>query len=135
MMSGMPPDDAGDAGREAMIFAAYEAFNRRDMAAAVSIMTPDVAWANGWEGGHVHGHVEVRGYWLRQWQQFNPSVTPRTSRVADDGRLIVTVQQVVRDLDGMVVGAATVEHAYTFRDGLVARMDILNDDATGSAHG
>lgn len=127
----MPATDAGD-DREAVIYAAYEAFNRRDMPAAISIMTPDVAWANGWEGGYVHGHDEVRIYWLRQWQQLNPSVTPRSSRALGDGRLVVTVEQVVRDLDGMVVAAATVEHAYTFKDGLVARMDILDADAPGS---
>ena len=122
----MPDDaDVSAADLEAVIYAAYEAFNRRDIPGALSIMTPDVAWANGWEGGHVHGHDAVRSYWTRQWQQLNPSVVPKSSLRSDDGRMIVTVEQVVRDLDGMVVGAATVQHAYTFADRLVRRMDIV----------
>jgi hypothetical protein len=32
------------------------------MEAAVATMHPDVAWANGLEGGHVHGHDGVRDY-------------------------------------------------------------------------
>lgn len=117
-----PTDD-----REALIYDAYDAFNRRDISRALSIMAADVQWANGWEGGYVHGHDAVRDYWMRQWQQFNPSVTPRFITVTDDDRVLVTVDQVVRDLDGMVVGAGTVVHALSFRGGQVARMDIVEE--------
>jgi hypothetical protein len=34
------------------------------------------------------------------------------------------VAQVVRALDGALLREATVRHVYTFRDGLVARMDM-----------
>jgi hypothetical protein len=33
----------------------YEAFNARDIELALSGMHPDVDWANGMEGGSVHG--------------------------------------------------------------------------------
>ena len=42
-----------------------------------------------------------------------------------DGRSRSTVHQVVRDLDGNVLSRAR-HHVYTLRDGLVARMDIVN---------
>ena len=38
----------------------------------------------------------------------------------------MTVHQVVKDLDGNVLSDGTVSHVYTLRDGLVARMDIVN---------
>ena len=38
----------------------YDRFNARDMEAALATMHPDITWANGLEGGHVHGHDGVR---------------------------------------------------------------------------
>ena len=45
----------------------YERFNARDMETLLSAMQEDVIWANGMEGGHVHGREGVRSYWTRQW--------------------------------------------------------------------
>jgi hypothetical protein len=36
----------------------------------------------------------------------------------------VDVHQVVRDLDGNLVSDGHVQHVYSFRDGLVAHMEI-----------
>ena len=45
----------------------YDWFNARDMESVLAAMHADVMWANGMEGGHVHGTGEVREYWTRQW--------------------------------------------------------------------
>src|SRR6266567_4708485 len=45
----------------------YDRFNARDMETVLAAMHEDVIWANGMEGGHVHGRDEVRSYWTRQW--------------------------------------------------------------------
>ena len=45
---------------------AYAAFNARDIEGALAAMHPDVEWANGMDGGFVHGHRAVREYWTRQ---------------------------------------------------------------------
>jgi hypothetical protein len=37
----------------------------------------------------------------------------------------VEVHQVVRDLDGNLLSDSTVQHVYSFRDGLVERMEIV----------
>ena len=37
-----------------LLKAAYAAFNRRDIDAALAAMHPEVEWANGMEGGTVH---------------------------------------------------------------------------------
>ncbi len=47
----------------------YNAFNKRDIPGALKSMAPDVRWPNGWEGGYVNGHDEVRTYWTRQWAE------------------------------------------------------------------
>lgn len=108
-----------------LIKAAYAAFNRRDIDGALAAMTADVEWPNGWEGGVVSGHDEVRSYWTRQWAELDPTVVPATMRELEDGRVAVTVDQHVRQPDGAVVAAGEVGHVYTFRDGLVARMEIV----------
>jgi ketosteroid isomerase-like protein len=128
MSRGAPPPHV-----EALLREAYAAFNERDVDRALAAMAPDVAWPNGWEGGHVHGHDEVRAYWTRQWAEIDPQVTPSKVSSTDDGRVAVTVDQQVRGPDGSLISANQVQHVYTFRDGQVARMDIV-DPAPSDEH-
>ena len=101
----------------------YARFNARDIDAVLEHLAPDVDWPNAWEGGRVHGHAEVRAYWTRQWQAIDGTVEPRAIDVQGD-RVVVTVDQTVRDLDGNLLGEDVVTHVYEFRDGLVTRMDV-----------
>ena len=103
---------------------AYVVFNARDVDAALATMHPDVTWPNGFEGGTVHGHEEVRAYWTRQWKQIDPYVSPVGFSIEPDGRIAVDVRQVVRDLDGNLLSDQTVQHVYTIEDGLVRSMEI-----------
>ena len=103
---------------------AYAAFNARDVDRALATMRPDVVWPNGMEGGTVHGHDGVRAYWTRQWGMVDPHVEPKTFHVDSDGRIVVGVYQVVRDLSGKVLLDRMVEHVYTLKDGLIQSMDI-----------
>jgi ketosteroid isomerase-like protein len=110
---------------EALLRAAYDAFNRRDVDAVLAGMAPDVEWPNAWEGGYVHGHDEVRDYWARQWRELDPEVRPVDLERAADGRVRVLVEQTVRPVGSATSGTvARVVHAYTLRDGLVTRMDV-----------
>jgi ketosteroid isomerase-like protein len=34
----------------------YQRFNAHDIPAVLTLLHQDVMWANGMEGGHVHGH-------------------------------------------------------------------------------
>jgi SnoaL-like domain len=54
----------------------YDRFNARDMETLLAAMHQDVIWANGMEGGHVHGREGVRSYWTRQWAMIDPHVEP-----------------------------------------------------------
>lgn len=51
-------------------------FNERNIDATLSLMHENVYWPNGWEGGYVQGHDEVRDYWTRQWLAIDPVVIP-----------------------------------------------------------
>lgn len=112
---------------EQLLLLAYDLFNRRDSDAALAGMTADVDWPNGMEGGYVHGHDAVRDYWTRQWGIIDPRVEPQGMVLEDDGRVAVTVLQVVRDLAGTVLTERIVVHLYRLREGLVAHMEIRED--------
>lgn len=102
----------------------YAAFNRRDIDAVLERVVEDVVWANGLEGGYVHGRDGVREYWLRQFEQISPSVEPTALEAEPDGRIQVTVRQVVRSLDGAVLDDAEVAHFFTFAGSRIVRFDI-----------
>jgi hypothetical protein len=102
----------------------YRAFNARDIDAVLARMHTDVDWPNGMEGGRVHGHQAVRDYWTRQWGMIDPHVEPVDFRTDEDGRTVVDVHQVIRDLTGNVILDAMVEHIYLIEDGLINSMEI-----------
>ena len=102
----------------------YAAFNRRDVDSVLAALPPDVVWPNGWEGGTVLGHDQVREYWKHQWNEIDPTVVPLGYSDRSDGRTAVTVHQVVKDKRGTVITDEQVVHVYRFVRGLVADMEI-----------
>lgn len=108
----------------AFLVSAYDVFNRRDIDAALEMMTLDVEWPNGMEGGFVHGREEVRAYWTRQWELIDPHVEPEQIGAESDGRYAVDVSQTIRNRLGQVLNERSVVHVWSFRGGLAARMEI-----------
>jgi hypothetical protein len=102
----------------------YESFNARDMETVVAAMHEDVIWANGMEGGHVHGPDQVRSYWTRQWATIDPHVEPVAFAHGPGGEVIVEVHQVVRDLNGNLLADKMVGHVFRIENGLITRFDI-----------
>jgi SnoaL-like domain len=98
--------------------------SRPDIDGALALMHPDVDGPNGMVGGLERGHVAVRAYWTWQFGLIDSHVEPIGFEVDSEGRIVVDVHQVVRDLEGALLSDGRVRHAYTFRDGLVERMDI-----------
>jgi hypothetical protein len=107
-----------------VLTAAYRDFNARNIEAVISRMHPQVEWANGMEGGHLHGRNAVREYWTRQFTTLNPRVDPVSIDPGTNNDWLVTVHQVVQDIKGNLLLDTTVYHTYQFRDGLISRMDI-----------
>ncbi len=102
----------------------YDRFNARDISGVLSALAEDVAWANGMDGGHVHGRKAVREYWTRQWAVIDPRVEPIEVDDAYDGSTLVKVHQVVKDLEGTLLLDETIAHRFQIDEGLVTRFDI-----------
>lgn len=102
----------------------YALFNARDMESVLAVMHDDVVWANGMEGGHVHGRDGVREYWTRQWAMIDPHVEPVAFSTGPSGEVIVDVHAVVRDLEGKLLQDKMVGHVFRIENELIRRFDI-----------
>lgn len=102
----------------------YAAFNQREIETLLSLMQPDVQWANGMEGGFVYGRAAVRQYWTNQFTVIRSRVEPLKIERLDDGRQGLTVHQVVHDAQGNLLKDHTVQHIFTVKDGLVSVFEI-----------
>ncbi|MBB3997282.1 nuclear transport factor 2 family protein [Aureimonas pseudogalii] len=109
----------------------YERFNARDIDGVLPVLAVDVAWANGMDGGHVHGHEALRDYWTRQWAMVSPHVAPVGFTETGDGSITAEVRQTVLNLDGTPLEGQThglrdktVAHVFRMQDGKINRFDI-----------
>lgn len=109
----------------------YDRFNARDIDGVLAVLAEDVAWANGMDGGHVHGREAVRQYWTRQWTMVSPHVEPVSFHRAADDAIVAEVRQSVHDLEGNPLQGQThglkdktVGHVFRLQDGKVTRFDI-----------
>jgi ketosteroid isomerase-like protein len=102
----------------------YDRFNARDMEAVLATMHRDVIWANGLEGGHVHGHDGVRDYWTRQWAMMDSRAEPTGFSIGEDGTVHVEVHLTARDHEGNLLFDTRGGHVFRIEDGLIRRFDI-----------
>jgi hypothetical protein len=116
------------ADKKTVIEKAYSAFNGRDIDGALALMTEDVSWPKASEGGRVVGTEAIRAYWTRQWGEFDPRVEPLEITENANGKVRVRVHQLVKSLQGDVLSDGEVLHVFTMNSGLIAAMDIGDED-------
>ncbi len=102
----------------------YDAFNKREIETIISLMQPEVKWANGLEGGFVYGRDAVRGYWTNQFKDVQPELETLKFETDEKNRNVVTVHQIIRDLQGNVLADATVHQIFTIEDGLISVYEL-----------
>ena len=120
------------ANTQTLIAQAYAAFNQRNVDAALALMTENVSWPKASEGGRVVGKEEIRSYWTRQWQEFDPHVEPVEVINRTDGKTDVRVHQLVKSLGGEVLSDSEVWHVYTVANGLIERMDLKESEESSA---
>jgi hypothetical protein len=107
-----------------LLRAAYQAFNTRDIDAALALMTQNVAWPRAFKGGFVRGAEEIRAYWTEQWSEINPHVEPVAFYAEEGGVILVKVHQIVRDLSGAIIADDIVGHRFMLEEGLILMMEV-----------
>ncbi len=121
------------ANTQILIAKAYSAFNERDIESALALMSENVSWPKASEGGRIVGKEEIRAYWTRQWQEFNPHVEPIEVIDREGGKTNVKVHQLVKSLSGDVLSDGEVWHVHTIVNGLIERMDLKEDEVNPGA--
>jgi nuclear transport factor 2 (NTF2) superfamily protein len=106
----------------------YDAFNTREIETILSLMHPDVKWANGMEGAFVYGRDQVREYWRKQFERIQPELEPLHYDADENNRHIVTVHQIIRDGEANVLMEKTVQHIFTIENGLIRIFEIGNGE-------
>jgi len=101
----------------------YKNFNDRKIDLVISKMTADVKWANGMEGGYVHGHEGVREYWTRQFKIISAKVLPLQIHREMD-LVKIKVHQVVHDMENNLLADEFVYHLFKLKDSKIAEFNI-----------
>jgi ketosteroid isomerase-like protein len=106
---------------------AYECFNRGDLDGALEFLHTEVEWPDLINNRVLHGRDEVRDYWRVSLSLVVPVVSPTEFFPHQDGVVVLARQRVTSRHGGEEVEVATsVMHQYTFRDGMIAKLVILN---------
>ena len=101
----------------------YKDFNDRKIDLVISKMTGDVKWANGMDGGYVHGHDAVKDYWTRQFTMVSLKVSPLEIEAGKD-IVKIKVHQVVHDLNGNLLADELVYHLFHLQENKIAVFEI-----------
>jgi len=128
---------------ELLLRSAYAAYNAQDLVGLLSVVNEDVDWPGGPRTPRrLRGHIAVRAYWTEQWSQTRTHDEPVSFSWPHDGRdadadggrgvkaapgahrIAVRIDQVVRALDGSVLGTGVYDHVHQVKDGRIVRMDI-----------
>jgi hypothetical protein len=99
----------------------YAAFNNRELETIISVMHPDVKWANGVEGGFVCGRDAVREYWTNQYRVIQVQLETLKFETDEKNRNVVTVHQIVKDLKGNLLADMTVKQIFTIENDSLAQ--------------
>jgi len=117
------PEDA----RISALREAYERFNRGDIEGALEFLDPDVEWPDLINDRTIRGRDAVRDYWRVSLSLIVPVVTPNEFFLRDDDVVVLASQRITSLHGGQEVEVASkVVHEYTFRDGRIVKMVLLN---------
>jgi ketosteroid isomerase-like protein len=116
----------------------YEAFNRRDIDAALEGLSPDIVWVGPTmlpEGEReFRGHAGVLDFW-NMWhstfEEFRAEIE-ETIDAGDQVMVMVRIHARHRDSGAEVVNPS-FPHVWTIRDGEVVRMEMFQNRAAGLA--
>ena len=114
---------------EALLRDVYAAFNARDVDAVIAALQSDVDWPNAIEGGRVAAATKCATTGAASSSRSTRASSCADSPSAGDGRVAVAVHQIVHALDGTLLADGEVTHVYSFRDGLVVRMEVIEPQA------
>ncbi len=110
--------------------AAYAAFNRGNIEAAVESFDPQIEWAEPAEfpgGGTYHGREAVKGYLARSRAAWADAISEPERFVTSGNRVVVFVHAWVRPKDGTKWRDIRLADVYTIQNGKAVQMRAFCD--------
>jgi hypothetical protein len=111
--------------RIALLTRLYDAYNKGDFDAFSAELDPAVDWPDQIAGGRVVGVEAMRAFWARRNGMVRVEAAPLEFITLEDGRVSVSTNQTVHNLQGRLWSDSCVRHIYTFQGERVSRMDIV----------
>jgi len=110
--------------RETRITSLWTALNHQDVETALAQLHPDVDWQDIMNGGRHKGVEAVRAYWAGVYALITSGSSSIDYRPIDGDRVAARMLHVIHDKKGALWSEETMTHVFTFRDGLISRMDL-----------
>lgn len=110
--------------RETRIDDLLTALNAQDFEAGIALLHPDVDWQDIMHGGRRKGLAAVRAYWDEVYALITSGTSIIDYRPIDGDRVAARMLHVIHDKKGALWSEETMTHVFTFRDGLISRMDL-----------
>lgn len=110
--------------RQALIAELLIAWNEQDFAAAQRLLHPRVDWRDLMNGGRLSGPAAVRDYWHGVYSLVTSGSSIVETRLLGEDRVVVKILHSIRDKQGRLWSEEAVTQVFTFKDGLIIRMDV-----------
>ena len=113
--------------RRTLLLRFYKALDSKDVAGVAAVLHPDSDLPDQIDGGRRVGAAAVLDYFTGAFALINSDNTPTAFHARPDGTMEVRVHHHVTSLEGALWHDGPVDYRFTFRDGLIARVDRLEE--------
>lgn len=121
-MDGQKDGRAPDASVEALLSGLYDAIDRQDMDALMTLFEPDARIPDGLDSNTLVGHDQVRPYHLRQLAMIHASLSLLSTRQMPDDRVEACVHVRVRGAQAGPWGEGRIQATYRAHAGRISEM-------------
>ncbi len=114
--------------RRTLLLRFYKALDARNVEEFMALLHPDVDFPDQLnDDRRLHGPDAVRAYYIRAFGMVGGESTPTAFHPRPDGTMDVRIHQHVTSLDGALWHDGPVDYRFSFRDGLIVRLDRLSE--------
>lgn len=113
--------------RRSLLLRFYKALDSKDVEGVAAVLHPDVDFPDQLNGGRLTGAAAVRDYFAGAFDLINSENAVSEFRSGPDGTMEARVHHHVTSLEGRLWHDGPVDYRFTFRDGLIARVDRLDE--------
>lgn len=126
-------EQLSDVQAEDLLRRAFDAYNRQDADALLTMVSIDVRWPDN--DGYVMEKGELRAFWRDQWAKTRTHDEVTGIERMDDTKFLVRLNQMVRTVDGTRLSAGSFCYGFTIENGLIAHLSSRESTAKKEVRG